>query len=505
MEQPGYIRSLPWETTYNSFLHPRSIRFMLALAGIAAPPARRYCELAFGMGVSLVLHAACNPDIEWTGTDFNPEHVAFAARLRALAGLTDLELHDVPIAAYCGRPPVLPYDVIACTGTWSWLPPIDQSAIAQFAGRHLASHGALAIDHMTMPGQSATTSLRQLLVTLAAQIPEPRPADWPRLAVEKALAFCQLQPRFAHHRDHAVSLLESLRKSTSSALVHEYFNAHWRPRHLAATDADFSVQGLAWAASLIAGQAVDALHLTPRQAQAMADIEDRLAREQLKDLIVDRGMRGDIWMRAPALGRPDCDRDVIGDMPVVLVVPPDEVPISTHGSLGRVLLAPAVYGPVVAVLGDHRPLRIADLHERTRHVVEWTDLVEAVTVLLDRNCVQLSNPDPDAIARAGRTSRAFNVGVASLPEEAPAVHHLGSPVTGQGIQVSRLDRLLIRAELEGAATIEESRRRVEAWDTQLTVEQIDAGVAAYAGKRRPLYAALGLVGDGVGGAGEALR
>jgi hypothetical protein len=60
--------------------------------------------------------------------------------------------------------------------------------------------------------------------------------------------------------------------------------------------------------------------------------------------------------------------------------------------------------------------------------------------------------EDDADARAGARSGAMNRAVAERARHDDDLRYLCSPVTGQGLETSRIDRLLLRAWLGGART-----------------------------------------------------
>lgn len=68
---------------YYRDLSPNFQKFCLLLNGIDSPDIQTnqtHCELGFGQGVSINIHAA-NTDANFYGTDFNPAHAAHANHL----------------------------------------------------------------------------------------------------------------------------------------------------------------------------------------------------------------------------------------------------------------------------------------------------------------------------------------------------------------------------------------------------------------------------------------
>jgi hypothetical protein len=81
------------------------------------------------------MHAACNQDIAWSGTDFNADHVQIAKRLSRNLRMHNLEMCNQSIAEFCGRAEIGMIDAVAITGAWSWLPENDQLVIVDYLPR----------------------------------------------------------------------------------------------------------------------------------------------------------------------------------------------------------------------------------------------------------------------------------------------------------------------------------------------------------------------------------
>src|SRR5215207_2082390 len=135
MSISGYIPDQPWRYLYHQSLNPHFIRFVMAMAGWQMPAIKSFCELAYGQGLSLAIHAACNQHIAWIGTDFNSQHAEFAKRLCSEAQLTNLRLHNQSFADFCQRTDIGSADAVGMIGTWSWLPPTDQAVVTHFLSR----------------------------------------------------------------------------------------------------------------------------------------------------------------------------------------------------------------------------------------------------------------------------------------------------------------------------------------------------------------------------------
>jgi hypothetical protein len=67
----GYVTDITYTHGYYAELNIQRARLALIQAGYAAPEITNACELGFGQGVSIAMHAAAT-EACWAGTDFNP-------------------------------------------------------------------------------------------------------------------------------------------------------------------------------------------------------------------------------------------------------------------------------------------------------------------------------------------------------------------------------------------------------------------------------------------------
>ena len=75
----GYMADIAYTYGYYAEVNPLRARLALLQSGIALPQNGTCCELGFGQGVSINIHAAAGAG-NWWGTDFNPSQAGFAPR-----------------------------------------------------------------------------------------------------------------------------------------------------------------------------------------------------------------------------------------------------------------------------------------------------------------------------------------------------------------------------------------------------------------------------------------
>jgi len=144
----GYVADVGYTYGYYQELNPLRTALLSLHAGIAPSEITTACELGFGQGLSLNIHAAAS-DVDWSGTDFNPSHAAFARKLAELSG-SGARLFDDAFADFARRDDIPDFDYIALHGIWSWISDENRAVIVDFVKRKLKVGGILYISYNTI-------------------------------------------------------------------------------------------------------------------------------------------------------------------------------------------------------------------------------------------------------------------------------------------------------------------------------------------------------------------
>ena len=157
----GYVADIGYTYGYYTELNPLRLRLPLLAAGIVFPEIDTACELGFGQGMSIGMHAAASGR-RWYGTDFNPAQAGFAQEMAAASG-AQAYLFDQAFAEFCARNDLPDFDYIGLHGIWSWISDENRALIADFIRRRLKVGGVLYISYNTQPGWTAMLPMRELL------------------------------------------------------------------------------------------------------------------------------------------------------------------------------------------------------------------------------------------------------------------------------------------------------------------------------------------------------
>lgn len=243
----GYVEDIPYTFGYHPELDPARMQAVLRRAGVEPPEVAAACELGYGQGMSLAIHAVAG-GAAWWGTDLIPSH---AAHVRALVAGTDarLEAADQTFAVFCARDDLPQFDFIGLHGVWSWVSAANRERILELVARRLRTGGVLYVSYNALPGWAPMLPLREMMVAYAAALP----ADLPRAdRIEAALRDAQMRvlrdPLVLEACPGIEAELRAIRHKGVAYLAHEFFNRDWAPMPPAQVAAAMRSVGLSFAA-----------------------------------------------------------------------------------------------------------------------------------------------------------------------------------------------------------------------------------------------------------------
>ena len=152
---------IPYTFGYYQELNPLRARLAFLYAGLVPAENGVHCELGYGQGLSVNIHAAASGGT-WYATDFNPSMAAFAQSLASASG-ANAHLTDEAFADFCTRTDLPEFDSIGLHGIWSWINDENRTVIVDFIRRKLKVGGVLNISYNTQPGWAAMAPMRDLL------------------------------------------------------------------------------------------------------------------------------------------------------------------------------------------------------------------------------------------------------------------------------------------------------------------------------------------------------
>lgn len=485
----GYVTDVGYTFGYHAALNPLATRLALLRAGLEPPRIETACELGFGQGVSLAVHAAASP-VHWWGNDLLPEHVRFARSLDTASGAGSV-LVEATFGEFARCAPDLPrFDFIGLHGVLSWVSAGNRTCIADFVRDRLAPGGVVYAGYNALPGWADMVPLRRLMTEHAARAGTGGTID----RIDAALAFTarllDTHPLAFRLTPGAPGRFERLRLADRRYLAHEYFNRDWDPLYFADVAGLFGTAGLRYACPARLSDHLDALNLTDGQRQLLAGIADPGFRETVRDFVTNAQVRRDYWVRDARPMAGDALREAWHGTRIVLVVAGEDVAERVTGPLGELRLADPVHCAVLAALGAHQPRTIGDLGAATA-AYGVDELSNAVFELAATGHVALAQDEATIARCAPRTGR-LNTQIVAQAATSDDIAVLASPVTGGGVPVDWLEQLFLGAMESGCAAPEElaahAGRRATTWNEADLISRARGFVRS----RLPVLRALGV-------------
>ena len=451
----GYIADLAY--TYGCYTELNPLRATLALLdrGVAPPPAGPCCELGFGQGVSINVHAAAS-GTEWWGTDFAPVQAGFAQRLAQASG-AGAHLYDQSFAEFCARTDLPDFAFIGLHGIWSWVSDDNRALLVDFIRRKLMVGGLVYVGYNTQPGWANFQPMRNLMAQFGdAMVPAGiGTSQRVSLALDFADKLVSLNPVYARLNPQVGERLGGLRTKQQAYLAHEFFNRDWHPMAFGDMARWLAPAKLDFAGSATFADHIDAMNLTGEQHAFLASIPDMVLRETTRDFFFSQQFRKDYWVKgATTLDQPT-QMALMRRLPVVLVRHPPVVSNSFKGLLGEIELDMALFGPLLEFLGDHQPHTLAEVEAfMAPKGMTFAQLLQTVMLLVGRDDMALARTGEQAAAARPHTDRLNAAILALAPVSKRDVPFLASPVTGGGHSVLRTHQLFLLAVQDGRTTAE---------------------------------------------------
>lgn len=459
----GYVADIDYTYGYFKELNPQRMRLALLNAGIEPPQHLTACELGFGQGLSAAIHAAAS-DIEWYGNDFLPSQARFAQSL-AEASESNAQFFDDSFEEFLTREDLPQFDFICLHGVWTWVSETNRQRILAFIRKNLKVGGVVYLSYNTQIGWAQIMPLRRLLVQHTQRMGAP--GDGTAQRIRQSLKFAdklmQTHPLHAQTNNQVAPKLQELLGQDPHYLAHEYYNRDWQPMDFADMAEQMANIKLEYASSATYLDLIEAINLTQEQQQFLADISDLALRENTRDFCVDKKFRKDYWMRGARDLNPLQVMEGLRAERVVMTKSRGAISLVLEGAMGVADLAADVYNPILDYLADYQPHSLGDIEQAmSKHSkIGLQEIVQAMFIFTHRGEIQTAQTN-QVIQKVQSKTQALNAHLIDMARGQDSVRYLASPVTGGGVDVSRIQQLMILAIQKNAKTAEELAQFV--WD-----------------------------------------
>lgn len=451
----GYVADVGY--TYGCYheLNPMRIKLAFLNAGLHFPEVGAACELGFGQGVSVNMHAAASVT-EWYGTDFNPAQAGFAQELAAASG-SGAQLFDDAFAEFCARTDMPEFDFIGLHGIWSWISEENRAVIVNFVRRKLKLGGVLYISYNTQPGWAATIPLRTLMREHAEVMGCASDGTVKRIdsALEFATRLLKVEPIYARANPQVAERLRQLQPQSRNYLAHEYFNRDWNPMAFSDLARCLSDAKLNYACSAHYFDHVDILNLTGEQQMFLGEIADPVFRETVRDFMVNQQFRRDYWVRGARRLNGIEQQIKLRAQRVMLITHRSDISLKVKAAFGEAELSGDVYTPLLDLLAQHQIMTLGEIEKKfAPQNIGLGKLLQAVIVMMGAGHMAVAQ-DESTVQKVKKNTDRLNRYMLSKAYGSGDIAYLASPVTGGGVAVGRFHQLFIEAIRSGMSKPDE--------------------------------------------------
>lgn len=449
----GYVTDVNYTFGYYGELNPLRCRLPLLMGGRHAPKIENACELGFGQGVSVSIHAALQPGISWYGTDFNPSQAAFATEMVRLAG-AEAKLYDEAFADFCHREDLPDFDFIGLHGIWTWISDANRDVLVDFIRRKLRPGGVLFISYNTLPGWSASAPIRHLMKRHADVMGAPGQGiiGQTDAALNFIDEFMKLAPLYAKTNPTAVDRLTQIKGYDRKYLAHEYMNRDWQPMYFADLENWLGDAKVGFATSAHVLDSMFELNMTNEQAAFLRGIPDVSLQETIRDYCMNQQFRRDYWIRGVRTLVGHEQIAALREERILLTIAKEDLPTKVRGAYGEATLLDAIYQPIYEPLLDYKPHSIQEVeaHVASKNI-SFGQLNSALGILLGLGAIQPAAPGAD-LAKAKTRALALNKAIARRSLSVGDVAFFAAPGTGGGVAAPRFHQLFWMSRQNGGKT-----------------------------------------------------
>lgn len=441
----GYAAQVDYTHGYFKELNPLNSKLALLDAGIAPPALNSACELGFGQGLSVNIHAAAS-NTRWYGTDFSPSQAGFAQQMAQSAN-SQAQLADQSFAEFAQRDDLPDFDFIGLHGIWAWVSDENRRTLVDFIAQKLKVGGVLYISYNTQAGWAAMMPIRHLLHQ-HAQLMTARGAN-PVETIQAALAFVdeflRTQPAYLKANPEISRYIEFIKGQDPHYLVHEYLSQDWKSMNFSDMSEWLSGAKLDYVCSAYSLDQINALNLSEAAEQLIAQQDNALFQQTLRDLSMNQQFRKDYWVKGARQLDAFEQMEQLMALRLVMTRCKDDIELSATGVLGPAKLKAETYQPIIDFFADYQVKTLQQLASAMQaQGIGFDKVMQAVMILSGKEALALAQ-DEDSIAQARDKTARLNRFILQKARANDAIQCLASPVTGGGIELQGYEMLFMLA------------------------------------------------------------
>lgn len=441
----GYQTEVNYTYGYYRDLSPNYQKFCLLLNGVDCPTStatQAHCELGFGQGVSLNIHAAASFG-HFFGTDFNPAHAGHANQIAEYSQAPH-HFYDDSFEELLNKD--LPqFDSISLHGIWSWISHENQGIILKFIRKFLKPNGIVYISYNCVTGWAANMPIRELF---HSHFKFNSTSTNPIQKVKDSLAFSEAlleqEPNFAKRNPNALNKVKELQKQNPNYLIHEYLNQDWQCFSFQQVVRIMEEAKLSYAGSTDLNTHLDNINFSAEHQKFLNQIDHPVFKEQCRDYFANTQFRKDLFIRGKNNLTALQTQERLRNTAFVLLTSPDALPKTINGYLGEFNMIQDIYQPLSEHFKklDYPAILLSDL-EKALPQHNYAQVLNAIVILCHLGHMQPCQSEPSA--ELIQYTQQINKHILHQASFHANYQVLASPVTGIGIPTDHFSQLFYRA------------------------------------------------------------
>jgi len=409
----------------------------------------RYLELGCGQGIGLCLLAAANPQGDFVGVDFLPDHIDHARAVAAAAGLDNIYFSDGDFVQLASDWPEKfgRFDYVTLHGVYSWISAPVRAALVDCLA-HATAPGALVyVAYNGQPGWLGSMPFRHITRLLRETSDQPSTdvlsqsiEIFDRMAAGGASTF-QILPGLK-------ARVAAVKKQSPNYVIHEFMHEGWHPFWASEVAAELDRAGLGFVGTATIAETLLPTGLPPALRQMIEEQSVDSLRQDIQDFIINQSFRRDIFRRrrddaSATHSQQGRDMDALGQMQLHLLTSPQGAALDVKTSFAEISLQRPAFQEVVNALaeGPASIANILDLPAMQRQGM--ANALNVLALLLHGQCLATGPAGghrPDAAMRLNRV-------IAEGAAKGVGYTHIAAAALGSAIPVSAVELALLDAWL----------------------------------------------------------
>ena len=467
------VIKVEYPTTFFHAHAPTHLHYVCALNGTAGPEpdgAFCYCEIGCGMGRTLNVLAAANPQAEFLGIDLSEPHIVAARALAEAGRLPNSRFLEADISKL-DRADLPDFDFVIVHGLYSWVASPVRQAIFDLVEHKLRPGGLFYLSYNALPDWADVDQLRRFVVERARQLQGDltdrvaQVLDELQNLRDKGAAFFSAHPV-------AGIVLERLRETDMNYVVHEFLTPQWQALEFTEVLEQLERRGLVYVGDAEVIHSFPDRAVTAAFANFVTGMPDRRSHEVAKDFVINRLFRSDLYIK-PGIGTANASVDELLDAtifgtqkligePKAVQVPGQAIELRgscTERLTGLLSSAPLPLGEIL----DHPSLADCSRDGLTKALLLLT---------IDRQVIPFARRGASPTVSPLRRVRCLSILNRVLLEERDNPMSnvvLASPVAGTGIALTPLEACLLYS-LDSADPVATAERELGRRDLCLNTD-----------------------------------